>query len=214
MADWVTISSLATAGGTMVLALATFGSIRSANGAARVAERALLAQQRPILTPSRENDPTEHIRFLEGTVLDVAGHGCSLVVKDDKLFMAIAVRNGGAGMAVLDRWRGEVLSTGSGSGPRPELDTFRRLTRDLYIPAGDSGFWQGAIRERSDSDYAPLRAAIERGERIVIDLLYGDHEGGQRTIARFGVSSANARDGEAGRVDVVRYWNVDGSDPR
>jgi len=29
MADWVTISSLATAGGTLVLAVATFSSVRS-----------------------------------------------------------------------------------------------------------------------------------------------------------------------------------------
>ena len=42
MADWVTISSLATAGGTLVLAMATFASVRSANQSARVAERSLL----------------------------------------------------------------------------------------------------------------------------------------------------------------------------
>ena len=34
-ADWVTISALATAVGTLVLALATFASVRSANRAAR-----------------------------------------------------------------------------------------------------------------------------------------------------------------------------------
>ena len=39
MADWVTISSLATAGGTLVLAVATFSSVRSANRSARVAEQ-------------------------------------------------------------------------------------------------------------------------------------------------------------------------------
>ena len=35
MADWVTISSLATVSGTLVLAVATFASVRSANRAAR-----------------------------------------------------------------------------------------------------------------------------------------------------------------------------------
>ena len=62
MADWVTISSLATAGGTLVLAVATFSSVKSANRSARVAERSLLAGQRPLLIPSKEDDPTEHIR--------------------------------------------------------------------------------------------------------------------------------------------------------
>jgi hypothetical protein len=32
MADWVTISALATASGTLVLAVATFASVRSATG--------------------------------------------------------------------------------------------------------------------------------------------------------------------------------------
>ena len=57
MADWVTISSLATAGGTLVLAIATFSSVKSANRSARVAERALLAGMRPVLMPSRAGRP-------------------------------------------------------------------------------------------------------------------------------------------------------------
>ena len=43
MADWVTISAIASAGGTLVLAAATFSSVKSANRAARVAERSLMA---------------------------------------------------------------------------------------------------------------------------------------------------------------------------
>ena len=34
MADWATISSLATAGGTLVLAVATFAAVRSSNRSA------------------------------------------------------------------------------------------------------------------------------------------------------------------------------------
>src|SRR5262249_28956575 len=148
------------------------------------AERALLSQQRPIVTPSREDDLPEHVRFVEGKVLEVPGHGCALLVDDDNLYLTIAIRNGGAGLAVLDAWRVQLRDPGHDT--RPALDSFRRLTRDLYVPAGDTGFWQGAIRDRSDPDYAAIRGAIESGERIVIDLLYGDHEGGQRTIVRFG----------------------------
>jgi hypothetical protein len=44
----VTISALATATGTLVLAVATFASVRSANRAARVAEQAFLIGQRAI----------------------------------------------------------------------------------------------------------------------------------------------------------------------
>lgn len=212
MADWATISSLATAGGTLVLAVATFGSIRSANRAARVAERTLLTQQRPILIPSRDDDPTERVRFGDGEILEVVGHGSTLVAANGNVYLAMGLRNGGAGLAVLHGWRVETAP--QVGNPRPDLDGFRRLTRDLYIPAGSAGFWQGAIRDAADPDYAMLRTAIERGDRVVIDLLYGDLEGGQRTIARFGASSDRAEGDDRSRAEVVRYWSVDGSDPR
>jgi hypothetical protein len=63
MADWVTISSLATAGGTLVLAGATFAAVRSANRSARVAERSMLAGLRPLLMPSRLQDPPQKVGY-------------------------------------------------------------------------------------------------------------------------------------------------------
>src|SRR5437763_6626771 len=64
-ADWATISSLATAGGTLVLAVATFASVRSANRSARLAEDALQEQRRPLFAPSRFDDPVQKIMFVE-----------------------------------------------------------------------------------------------------------------------------------------------------
>ena len=95
-------------------------------------------------------------------------------------------------------------------------ETFRRQSRDLYVPAGDSGFWQGAIRDTNDASYGPLIEAKHNKGRIMVDLLYGDYEGGQRTIARFTVNTVEDRDLEPYQRDasVVRYWNVDGDDPR
>ncbi len=52
---------------------------------------------------------------------------------------------------------------------------------------------------------------------MLVDLLYSDHEGGQRAIARFGLSSSlDSPDDEAGlvRAEVLRFWNVDREDPR
>jgi len=208
--DWVTISSLATAGGTLVLAVATFSSVKSANRSARVAERSLLAGLRPVLIPSREDDLEERTRFGDGVVLTVPGHGAAVDFVDDKLYMAIALRNGGSGVAVLHGWR--VESRERTNSERPELSEFRRQQRDLYIPASETGFWQGAIRDSADPDHARVRDAAQRGERVMVDLLYGDHEGGQRTIARFAISSWPGVDGE--RAEVLRYWNLDREDPR
>jgi hypothetical protein len=210
MADWVTISSLATAGGTLVLAVATFSSVKSANRSARLAERSLLAGQRPLLIPSKDDDPMERVRFGDGQLLNVSGHGAAIEHSNGNLYMAIAVRNGGSGLAVIHGWRAQVLERTTSE--RPDPSEFRRQSRDLYIPAGDTGFWQGAIRDATDPDLPALREASARGQRVLIDLLYGDHEGGQRTITRFGVSPWEDVEGE--RAEVLRYWSVDGEDPR
>ena len=214
MADWVTISSLATAGGTLVLAVATFSSVRSANRSARVAELSLLSGLRPVLIPSKDDDPTERVGFGDRHVLMVPGHGAAFEVANDNIYMAIALRNGGSGLAVIHGWQAQPRDRNR-LNDRPEPDAFRRQQRDLYIPAGDVGFWQGAIRDSADASYDVLRRTAETGAALQVDLLYGDYEGGQRTIVRFGITpSDDPADEGALRADVGRYWNVDREDPR
>jgi hypothetical protein len=211
MTDWVTISSLATAGGTLVLAVATFSSVRSANRAARTAEVSLLANIRPVLIPSREDDPPERLMFGEGHRVTLEGHGAVLEHNEGNLYMAIGLRNAGSGLAVLHGWLAQAYeATSADEGPDPER--LRRQQLDIYIPAGDYGSWRGAIREPDDENYAGLARAAKDGSRIVIDLLYGDHEGGQRAIARF---NATVNEEGTGRTaNVLRYWNLDRHDPR
>ena len=55
------------------------------------------------------------------------------------------------------------------------------------------------------------RDAINARRRIASDVLYGDHEGGQRTITRFALVPFD--DGQWLTV-VVRPWNLDRADPR
>jgi hypothetical protein len=45
----------------------------------------------------------------------------------------------------------------------------------------------------------------------MVDLLYGDHEGGQRTISRF--SLAPSEDG-SWLAAVSHHWNIDRDQPR
>ena len=85
MTDWVTISSLATAGGTLVLALATFSAVRSGNRTARAAENSLLVGLRPVLIPSREDDPSERVMFGEGHRVTLGGHGAVVELADDNI---------------------------------------------------------------------------------------------------------------------------------
>ncbi len=210
MADWVTISSLATAGGTLVLAGATFASVRSANRAARAAERSLLASLRPLLMPSRLDDPPQKVGFADSKWLHVPGSCGAAEVGDGAVYLAISVRNVGTGIAVLHGWRFHPERM-VGAPDRPELDDFVRLSRDLYIPAGDTGFWQGAFRDPGTDEFAAARARVEAREPVTVDILYGDHEGGQRVITRFGLLP---RDDGAWLAAVSRHWNVDREDPR
>jgi hypothetical protein len=216
-ADWVTISALATAAGTLVLAAATFASVRSANRAARVAERSLLAGLRPLLIPSRFDDPPQKIGFADDKWVRAEGGRAVAEVGDAAIYLAIPLRNVGAGIAVLHGWsfyphRQLGADSGSDSGARPrEPDEFTRLTRDLYVPVGDVGFWQGTFRDRDAPDFIAARDAIEARSSLTIDLLYGDHEGGQRVISRYALMP---RDDGGWLVSIARHWNVDRADPR
>src|SRR5664279_2912666 len=100
--DWATISSLATAGGTLVLAGATFAAVRSSNRAARATERALLEGIRPILMPSRLQDPVQKVGFLDDHWLKLEGGRAVAEVADGAVYLAMSLRNAGSGIAVLD----------------------------------------------------------------------------------------------------------------
>jgi hypothetical protein len=208
--DWATVSALATAGGTLVLAVATFASVRSANRAARTTERALLAGIRPVLMPSRMQDPPEKVGFRDDHWVKVPGGGAVAEVTDDAVYLAIALRNAGNGLAVLDRWD-FYPERQTGELTRREPEDFRRLTRDLYIAGGDLGFWQGAMRDASDPMFEVARQAIIARSMMTVDLLYGDLEGGQHTVSRFALIP---RDDGAWIASVSRHWNLDRADPR
>ena len=104
MDKWATISSFATAGGTLVLAGATFAAVRSSNRSARATERALLAGIRPLLMPSRPQDPPEKVRFSDDHWIKVEGGRAAAEITDEAIYFVMALRNAGTGLAVLDRW--------------------------------------------------------------------------------------------------------------
>jgi hypothetical protein len=208
--DWVAISSIVTACATLVLAFATFAAVRSANRAARISERSLLAGLRPLLAPSRLDDPPQKVGFQDDKWFHIDGGGAVAEVGDAAIYFAIAVRNVGSGIAVLHGWYFHTDIERGRSG-HPPLDSFRELTRDLYIAPGEVGFWQGALRDPNDPLFAEARTAIEEPRRVMLDVLYGDHELGQRSITRFSLSP---RDDGRWIATVARHWNVDRPDPR
>jgi hypothetical protein len=101
--DWETISALSTSCCTDDQALASFASVRSANRAARAAERSLLAGLRPVLMQSRPDDPAQKVGFADERWFHVAGSGGVAEAADDALYLAIALRNAGSGIAAVAR---------------------------------------------------------------------------------------------------------------
>jgi hypothetical protein len=208
--DWVAVSSIVTAGATLVLAFATFASVRSANRSSRVAERSLLAGLRPLLVPARPDDPETKIGFAGNKWFHVPGGQAAVEVTDDVIYLAIPVRNVGSGIAVLHGWR-TAVDVVQGREAHAPVEEFHELTRDLYIAPEELGFWQGAFREPGDPLFAEAREAILEPRRFYVDVLYGDHELGQRSITRFGIMP---RDDGLWLAVVGRHWNVDRPDPR
>jgi hypothetical protein len=208
VADWVAISSLATAGGTLALAGTTYASVRSANRAARTAEVSMLASLRPLLLPSGVDDPAQRIGFVDGVGVIAPGGGAGVEVVDGRVYLGLSLRNVGTGIAVL---HGARFYPERRPGDRPApLDEFRLLTRDLYIPPGKVGFWQGAFRDEADPDRQVALDAIERGE-FGVDVLYGDYEGGQRVVTRFGCLR---EDDGTWSVAAGRHRQIDRENPR
>lgn len=210
MVNWQTVSSLATAGGTLVLAVATFSAVRSSNRSARVAEDALLAGLRPLLVPSLVGDPAHKALWGDGHVGKVDGGRALVEQQDEVVYLAIGLRNVGAGIGVLHGWY-VMEHRPFSSTPHADPEDFRRLGIDLYVPAGGTGYWESAIREPDDPFRPHVEKAVADRKPFRIDLLYGDQQGGQRVISRFVVLPAP--DG-GWYCQAAQHWRLDGPPPR
>jgi hypothetical protein len=242
---WATVADLGTALGTLILAVATFSAVRSGNRTARAAEQSLLTSLRPLLMPSRLSDDALKVNFGDNkwllvpggsAVAEIGGGDGTRGPADGVIYLSLSLRNVGNGIAVLHGWRLSPYQALMGNDTMPPLSEFQMQTRDMYIPVDDTGFWQGAIRDLADPRYEMARKLAESRDDWVVDLLYGDHDGGQRAISRFRCQhrpvvdgrppegdGGQAGDGRAGNqagdssvwlCTVARHWTIDQPDPR
>jgi hypothetical protein len=160
---WSTIASLATALGTLVLAVATFSAVRSSNLMAKIAREQFLVQLRPVLTTSRREDPTLKVNFGDTKWVRIPGGGAvGEVGPGDGSLGPRAVD----GRAALRRPRGRAAgdqpvhhAAGRPRGPepgrrtalaghreqalehRPSRPEITRQAAHRESPAGSGGFW-------------------------------------------------------------------------
>jgi len=200
-----TAAAVITAGGTLVLALATFNATRSATRATRIAERSLLASLRPVLVHAQLGDPRQKIAFADDHWVHVDGSQAVFDVTDDAIYLAFGLRNVGSGIGIIQAWYPNPgRETGADHQP---ISMFRPQVRALYVPPGGLGFWQGALRDREEQVYASFEAAASERQPVTIDLLYSDQNGGQRTITRLLIlPSPTEHEAGAGRAEGPVRW--------
>ena len=96
------------------------------------------------------------------------------------------------------------------SRSHPPEAAFTSQIRDIYLPPGDSGFWQGALRDPASEAFKTVGAASEARQALTVNVLYGDFEGGQRVISQFAVRWENQR----WLTSSGRHFQLDRPDPR
>ena len=160
-----------------------------------------------MLAPAGEDDPPITFGFADRRTVHVEGGMASVELHDGRFYFVVPLRNVGSGTAVLHSWR---LIPEHLPGGGPDLGAFRRQSRDIDVPAGQVGFWQAALREPDDEMRAGLDEAYAARTPLTIELLYRDHEGGQRAVTRFGLAPTD----DGWLPGVSRHWRLDGVNPR
>jgi hypothetical protein len=173
-----------------------------------VAEISLLAQLRPLLVESAEDDPVQHAGFYDvPEPFAVPGGGAFVGERNGNLYVVLSLKNVGPGIAVLHG--GHVHPDDLPSRPdHAAPEAMHMLQRDIYIEPGGVGYWQVAYRE-DDEHRRQLLETIRAGS-ISCEILYGDYEGGQRVITRL----VARRIGEQWQVTTIRHWQLDRSEIR
>ena len=194
MTDWTTVSSLTTGAGTLVLAVATFAAVRSANRAARVAGGSSVgrpAAAAGALAPGRRR-PEGVLRRRQGRA---TGRRRAVPRKSTAATSTWASRC--ATPAGASRY---CMAGGSRPARRPSRAGRRRkpsgrTTRDIFIAPNDVGFWQAAFRDSADRQYDEAVGAVLTGRpspstcstaitRAASARSAGSCSGGQRRRAR------------------------------
>jgi hypothetical protein len=201
--DWSVAANLATAAGTLVLAVATFLSIRTAIRSNRTADRALQQGLRPILLPSLFTDPVQKIHYVDEHWLQVPGGRATLEITPTVAYLGLSVRDIGTGPAVIDAW--DILAS-SREDRRPVGD-YHPLTRDLYVAAGACGYVQIAARDPTAPEYQALAGAERDHQPFAVDVLYSDIDETQHHIIRIALNPppGTQEDGRVWALSEVRH---------
>ena len=100
-----------------MLATATYASVRSANRSARLAESTLQEQRRPVLVQSTTMTAPQTIGFVDRHRVNLPGGGAAVEAAAEVVYLALSLRNVGAGIAVMQGW---LVHSVAGAEPQSE----------------------------------------------------------------------------------------------
>ena len=172
---------------------------------------------RPLLMPSRLEDVALKIMWGDEHWALPPAAGATVELVDGNVYLAMSLRNSGSGIGVIHGWH---LGLHDPHTPHPhaEPDEFRPQLRDLYVPGGDIGFWQAALRNQDDPEYAPLAQAVRSSRMFLGRAARPPRPVAGRTAwlaRRRGVPQGQPGGrGPAPRATTVPVPNLDRPDPR
>ena len=148
--------------------------------------------------------------FVDGHWVEAHGGGAVAEQLDENIYLALSLRNVGAGIGVMQGWCPKAGQPRSNVEPAP-VEEFRGQTRDLYISGGDIGLWQGALRDATETVHDEIARAVSQRQPCSVELLYSDQVGGQRAISRFLLVPTGE---DRWTASVSRHWYLDQQGPR
>ena len=160
------LASVATAGGTLVLAIATFASTRSANRSARIADRVARTAERSLLARQRHYSD----RPAGGPEAECPVHGRETADGVRRRGHAGSQRRHDLSGLRGPRPRHPARLYYTGGMCRTASPTSRLAhrsrssparSREIYLPPGDIGFWQGASPRSGGRSLQDVATAIE-----------------------------------------------------
>ena len=214
MADWTTISALATAGGTLALAVATYSAGAVGATFRRASPRSTRQiGLRPVLMASRLQDPPEKVGWVDDHWAKVqGGRPCRGRRREHRSSPGRCATSAPASRCSRDggpsaerRLRRAVPADSSTSSRTPDSG---RRARDLYIPAAMSASGRERCGTRDDDAYSTCcgpsstRAAHDRRTCST-----RDHEGGQQRDQPLR-HCLPGQDSGWHVSAIVRHWNL------
>ena len=177
-----------------MLAVATFASTRSANHSARIAERALDLNLRPVLIPAHEWEPTERITFHDEIVRAPRRvRGSRGARRQPLLRRAAPQRRRRDRRADVVEGQGRPAHAAARSrtlAEPPDPDTLRRAAAEPVRAGRRRRVLAGCDPRRRHRSGRRRRApARDRsaGDRLTLFLRYADQDGGHDTITRYSI---------------------------